>query len=95
VHDDALASMGIDAGAAAPTTPSSRTFRGTDAVGEFLLAVQKQAKAYDADVLSSAHVLITATLVERGTIARALDRLGLDRDDLRRAAVAELGARTR
>jgi ATP-dependent Clp protease ATP-binding subunit ClpA len=95
VHDDALAAVGLDAGVASPTAPSPGVFRGTDAVGEFLRSVQEQAKAYDADLLSSAHILVAATLVQRGTIARTLDRLGLDRDDLRRAAVAELGARTR
>jgi ATP-dependent Clp protease ATP-binding subunit ClpA len=90
VHDDALAAVGIQAGTAEPAPQSRGLFRGSDAVGEFLHRVQAAAKAHDADVLSSAHVLIAAADVERGTIARTLDRLGLARDELRRRAVAEL-----
>ena len=94
VHEDALASVGIHARDAEPAPQSRGLFRGSDAVGEFLRRVQAAAKAHDADVLSSAHVLIAATDVERGTIARTIDRLGLDRADLRGRALAELAPAT-
>jgi ATP-dependent Clp protease ATP-binding subunit ClpA len=40
--------------------------------------------------LSSAHVVLAASDVAHGTLARVLDRLGVDRDALRAAAEAEL-----
>jgi ATP-dependent Clp protease ATP-binding subunit ClpA len=40
--------------------------------------------------LAGAHVVVAAADLERGTLARALDRLGVDRARLREAAAAEL-----
>lgn len=94
VHDDALASVGVDPGVAEPATRSPGVFRGTEAVGEFLRVVQEQARAHDADVLSSAHVLLAASHLQRGTIARALTRLGLDRDELRHRSLSQLAGPT-
>jgi hypothetical protein len=41
--------------------------------------------------LSSAHVVLAAADVERGTLARVLDALGVERAALRDAARGELG----
>jgi ATP-dependent Clp protease ATP-binding subunit ClpA len=43
--------------------------------------------------LAGAHVVIAVAELERGTVARVLDRLGVDRRQLAEAARAELAAR--
>jgi ATP-dependent Clp protease ATP-binding subunit ClpA len=43
--------------------------------------------------LAGAHVVVAAAELERGTVPRVLDRLGIDRRQLAEAAMAELAAR--
>ncbi len=42
--------------------------------------------------LAGAHVVAAVATIERGTVARVLDRLGVDRGQLAHAAARELGA---
>ena len=43
-----------------------------------------------AAILRGAHVVLAVTEIERGTVARTLDRMGVNREDLAAAAREEL-----
>ena len=98
-HADALAAIGIDAAtvggeggpaAALPVEPRSRLYRSSPSAQEAFQAAGAMARSAK-QRLSSAHVVLAAADVERGTLARVLDALGVERAALRDAARGELG----
>ncbi|WP_199589268.1 Clp protease N-terminal domain-containing protein [Blastococcus sp. TF02A-26] len=92
VHDDALTGLGLDAGPApalaAPATGPLRTSPQAQQV--FQRAVELSRSATPAG-LRGAHVVAAAAELERGTAARALRRLGIERDQVLAAARVEGG----
>lgn len=92
-HDDALRAVGIEVdakglGVPAPeargvylSTPSAQT--------TFKRAVELSGKPKPRR-LRGAHVVLAVTEMEHGTVARALSRLGVDREELAVAARQEL-----
>jgi ATP-dependent Clp protease ATP-binding subunit ClpA len=99
VHEDALAAVGIDAAGEASTraadaTPAQKPrayHAGVPAQAAFQEAA-KLAKAKRGGQFAGAHVVIAVAETERGTAARALEALGIDRAQLADAARAELAA---
>lgn len=92
-HDDALRAVGIEVAAEGLDVPAP------EARGVFLSTPSAQAAFKRAVELSgtpkprrlrSAHVLLAVAEMERGTVARALSRLGVDREHLAAAARQEL-----
>lgn len=98
-HASALVTAGIDASTAAamsadrPVTPprGSGVYRSNPSAQELFQAAGAAARAAGQQ-LAGAHVVLAAADLEHGTLARALERLGVDRSALRAAAGAELGA---
>lgn len=93
-HDDALRAVGIEVktefDAPAPakrgvylSAPSAQT--------TFKRAVEMSGKPKPRR-LRGAHVILAVTEMERGTVARALSRMGVDRNELASAAREELAA---
>jgi ATP-dependent Clp protease ATP-binding subunit ClpA len=98
-HASALVAAGIDASTAAamsadqPVTPArgSGVYRSNPSAQELFQAAGAAARAAG-QRLAGAHVVLAAAELEHGTLARALDRLGVDRATLRAAASSELAA---
>lgn len=96
-HAFALVAAGIDAATAAamsadqPVTPVSGSglYRSNPSAQE-LFQVAGAAARGASQRLSGAHVVIAAADLEHGTLARALERLEVDRAALRAAAESEL-----
>lgn len=96
-HASALVAAGIDAGTAAavaadqPVTPprDSGVYRSNPSAQELFQAAGAAARGAR-QRLAGAHVVLAAADLEHGTLARALERLGVDRLALRTAAAAEL-----
>jgi ATP-dependent Clp protease ATP-binding subunit ClpA len=92
-HATALAGVGVGAenqGAAALRAPATGPLRSTPQAQQVFQEAVALAKA-GRSPLRGAHVLAAACALERGTAVRALTAIGVDRDDLRAAARAELG----
>jgi ATP-dependent Clp protease ATP-binding subunit ClpA len=100
-HAGALAAAGIDASTAVdmsadqPVTPAkgSGVYRSNPSAQELFQAAGAAARGAR-QRLSGAHVVLAAADLEHGTLARALDRLEVDRAALHAAAASELGAPT-
>lgn len=91
VHAGALAAVGIDAeqgpGATAELHGRARgSFRSTPQAQQVFRAAVALSKTARPAQLSGADVVAAICDLERGTVARALVTLGVDRDRLRRAA---------
>lgn len=90
-HADALNAVGIDLPAPPEPPPSAEphgVFRSEPSLGQLLRRTHDLATPEGGgfDEFASAWVLVAATEQRHGTVARALDRLGVDREDLREAA---------
>ena len=89
VHAEALAAVGI-AEPPTPTplpTPTNRgVYRSKGSTRDLLTATAAAKQALRAKRFTSAHVLIGASTLERGTLPAALYRLGIDAAALRTAA---------
>lgn len=96
-HAAGLVAAGIDAGtaeqlaAASPLEPASgtRVYRAGPTAQDLFGAAGSAARRAK-QRLVGAHVALAASEVEHGTLARVLDRLGVDRRELREAARAEV-----
>jgi hypothetical protein len=66
--------------------------RSTPQAQEVFQGAVALSKATKSSYLQGAHVVAAACELERGTFIRALDALGVDRDALRAAALAEVAA---
>ena len=96
-HAKGLAAVGIELDSAASGTtalraPSRGIMRSTPQAQELFQGAVALAKATKPSQLLGAHVVAAACVLERGTFVRALDELGIDRDALRAAALAEAAA---
>ncbi|RYB96750.1 Clp protease [Nocardioides glacieisoli] len=96
VHRDALSAVGVDVGDAAPGTsrlqaPARGALRSTPQAQQVFQDAVALSKTRRPARLRGADVLVAACRLERGTFARALESLGVDREEL--AAVSEFGAR--
>jgi ATP-dependent Clp protease ATP-binding subunit ClpA len=98
-HADALVSVGIDAATAerlgrqepsVADTAGKGLYRSSPSAQEAFQAAGALARSAR-QRLSSAHVVLAVSDMERGTLARVLDAVGIDRTALREAARAELG----
>jgi ATP-dependent Clp protease ATP-binding subunit ClpA len=97
-HADALRAIGIDPGETAaletPAAPASGVFRATpSAQVVFQRAVDLSGTPKPRRLLG-AHVVVAVCEMERGTVARALRLMGVDRDRLAAAAREELALAT-
>jgi ATP-dependent Clp protease ATP-binding subunit ClpA len=93
-HDDALRAVGVDVDGAAhldgPAPPRRGVFRATPAgQAVFQRAVEVSGTPKPRRLLG-AHVVLAVTEMERGSTARALRLMGVDRQQLAAAARAEL-----
>lgn len=96
-HASALVAAGIDADTAAtmaadrPVTPArgGGVYRSNASAQELFQAAGSAARGAG-QRLAGAHVVLAAADLEHGTLARALERLGVDRASLRAAAASEL-----
>lgn len=89
VHAEALAAVGIsDPPTPTPIpTPTNRgVYRSKGSTRELLTATLEARKRLQARRFTSAHVLIGASTLEHGTLAKALRHLGIDAPTLRTAA---------
>jgi len=95
VHDAALAGVGVGGEHLPGTTglqaPATGALRSTPQAQQVFTEAAALAKASTPPLLRGAHVLAAACSLERGTVARALAALGVDREQLRTAARAEAG----
>lgn len=96
-HARALAAVGIEVehgsdGGSGLHGPATGVFRSTPQAQQVFQEAVALSKATRPSVLKGAHVVAAITRLEHGTAARALVALGVDRDRLREAAGAELGA---
>lgn len=98
-HADALVVAGIDAPTAAamsadrPVGPArgSGVYRSNPSAQELFQAAGRAARSAR-QRLAGAHVVLAAADLEQGTLARALERMEVDREALRSAAASELAA---
>lgn len=98
-HAAGLVAAGIDASTAAamsadrPVTPTmgSGVYRSNPSAQELFQAAGAAARSAR-QRLAGAHVVLAAADLEQGTLARALQRLGVDRAALRSAASSALAA---
>lgn len=96
-HADALAAAGLDRTAAdrlataPPVEPAtgSGPYRSDASAQELFQAAGSLARG-SRQSLSSAHVVLAAADLERGTLARVLDHVGIERVAMREAARAEI-----
>lgn len=94
VHRTALATVGIETPApatAALQSPATGVFRSTPQAQQVFQEAVALSKGSKPSRLAGAHVVIATCGLERGTAARALAELGVDRERLRQAAREELG----
>jgi ATP-dependent Clp protease ATP-binding subunit ClpA len=98
-HAAGLVAAGIDAATAAamatdrPVTPTVRSgvYRSNPSAQELFQAAGAAARSAR-QRLAGAHVVLAAADLQHGTLARALDRLEVDRAALRAAAESQLAA---
>lgn len=87
VHVEALSGVGINHGQAATPVPAGRgIYRAKGSTRDLLTATAAARRALGDRHFTSAHVLIGACELPHGTLPRALQRLGLNRDALGTAA---------
>ena len=95
VHDAALAGVGVGGerlpGSPQLQAPPRGALRSTPQAQQVFQEAVALSKSTRPAGLTGAHVLAAAARLERGTAARALAVLGVDRDRLREAACAEAG----
>jgi ATP-dependent Clp protease ATP-binding subunit ClpA len=92
-HDDALRAVGIQVDAAEPVVPAPRArgvFNSTPSAQAAFRRAVELSKSQKPRRLRGAHVVLAVTEMERGTVVRALDRMGVNRDDLAAAAQRQL-----
>lgn len=94
-HAEALRAVGLDPAedpGPQPLPPGRRprTMRSSANAQRLFQAATRRCRA-DRAPLAGAHVLLALADMEHGTATRALAEAGVDRDGLRRAALAELG----
>jgi ATP-dependent Clp protease ATP-binding subunit ClpA len=92
VHAVALADLGLQDGSNATTelvAPVSGVFRSTPQAQQVFQRAVALSKSTMPSRLRGAHIVAAACDLERGTLARALTALGVDRDRLREAAHAD------
>lgn len=88
IHQEDSGGPGIGAAATiGPVEPAGRLYDAQRSVRTLLDATRAAFHEHPSSVLTGTHVLIAASEIEDGTLPRALDRLGIDRADLRRRAV--------
>ena len=95
-HLTALAAVGIDGGPAAGDAGAlhsapSGVFRSTPQAQQVFQEAVALATSSTPSQLTGAHVVAAACSLERGTAVRALAALGVDRERVREAALAEVG----
>ena len=94
-HDAALATVGIHAEPSASTaieqTTPAGVFRSTGQAQEAFQRAVAVMRESGARALLGAHVVVAVAELEHGTAARALEACGIDRSQLRDAALAEMG----
>jgi ATP-dependent Clp protease ATP-binding subunit ClpA len=95
-HTSALAAVGIEVehradGASRLRSPAAGVFRSTPQAQQVFQDAVALSKSTKPSPLRGAHVVAAVCDLERGTAARALAALGVDRDRLREAARAEAG----
>ncbi|MGY1618829.1 Clp protease N-terminal domain-containing protein [Geodermatophilus sp. SYSU D00691] len=92
-HERALAAVGVDAGPVDDglQAPAAGPFRSTPQAQQVFQEAVRLAKSARPARLRGAHVVAAVCDLERGTAARALTELGVDRARLRAAALAEVG----
>jgi ATP-dependent Clp protease ATP-binding subunit ClpA len=95
-HASALAAVGIEVehradGASGLRSPAAGVFRSTPQAQQVFQDAVALSKSTKPSLLRGAHVVAAVCDLERGTAARALAALGVDRDGLREAARAEAG----
>ena len=95
-HDEALRSVGIDEAGAGiddrlpgPPDRPDAVYRSAPSAREVFPEVVNLVKR-DKSCLSGAYLLLVASQMEYGNTARALARMGVDRDELTRAAQSEI-----
>lgn len=94
-HDDALRGVGIEAPTHASDTPSAVLPPGpyrSKGSAQTLFQRVRELVTSEHSQLYGAWFVLAATETEHGTTVRALRRLGIEPDDLARAAHAELDA---
>ena len=92
-HDDALRAVGIQVEASRPVVPAPQprgVFNSSPSAQAAFRRAAELSKAQKPRRLRGAHVVLAVTEFERGTVARTLDRMGVNRDDLAAAAREEL-----
>jgi len=94
VHGNALAAVGIEVesqpdGTAGLRGPATGAFRSTPQAQQVFQEAVALSKSTKPSLLKGAHVVAAICDLEHGTAARALAALGVDRDRLREAALAE------
>ena len=95
-HEDALTAVGIEvehgsSGTTGLHSPPAGVFRSTPQAQQVFQEAVALSKSTTPSRLAGAHVVAATARLERGTAARALAALGVDRDRLREAACAEAG----
>ncbi|MGY1604954.1 Clp protease N-terminal domain-containing protein [Geodermatophilus sp. SYSU D00815] len=94
-HRHALAAVGVDAAPPADAdglrAPATGAFRSTPQAQQVFQEAVRLSKSARPARLRGAHVVAAVCDLERGTAARALTALGVDRAALRAAARAEAG----
>lgn len=92
-HDDALRAVGIQVDAARPVVPAPKArgvFNSTPSAQAAFRRAVELGKSPKPRRLQGAHVVLAVTEMERGTVARALSRMGVNRTELAAAAREEL-----
>ena len=96
-HDAALRAVGIQGEASGPVVPAPEprgVFNSSPSAQAAFRRAAELSKAQKPRRLRGAHVVLAVTEIERGTVARTLDRMGVNREELAAAAHAELAAAT-
>lgn len=92
-HDDALRAVGIQVDADGPVVPAPEArgvFNSTPSAQAAFRRAVELSKSQKPRRLRGAHVVLAVTEMERGTMVRTLDRMGVNRDELAAAAREEL-----
>lgn len=94
-HDDALRAVGIQVEASGPVVPAPQprsVFNSSPSAQAAFRRAAELSKEQKPRRLRGAHVVLAVTEIERGTVARTLEHMGVNREELAAAARAELEA---
>ncbi len=92
-HADALRAVGIQVEASGPVVPAPEPrgfFNSTPSAQAAFRRAAELSKSQKPRRLRGAHVVLAISEIERGTVVRALDRMGVNREELAGAARDEL-----